>query len=429
MNTEGVLEVTGTDVPLLPEVHDWSGLSLQAPIDMDGRVLSFARLATENPWVGVCINRMLTWAARVPLKGFVRLGDGSRARLRGADGDRLAMGLESPWPLGTPIAMVGHALGSLLVHGNGVLEVDVSASGLSFTPHDWRRTRAIMADKRDPWSPVVGWQITTPGGVRREVAAGDVCHFGWWSPLGRLGVSPLQQLGVTLRGEERAREWSEKSLLNAAYPSGVVQLSKEFVGIEPEARQQLVAETTRTVRSIYAGAANARKLAVLPPGVEWQDIKAGGTTAVEAQLVEQRRLNRDEVAAIYQIPPPMIGIYDHASFNNFREAREIALTDGLAPPLIMIEQVLNAVVCRHLLARDDAYVEFDFAGILRGDRLREVEAVREAIGTAVLTPNEGRELMNRPRDPSDAADLLYLPMNNLQPLSSVDAVPPTPSEV
>jgi hypothetical protein len=71
---------------------------------------------------------------------------------------------------------------------------------------------------------------------------------------------------------------------------------------------------------------------------------------------------------------------------------------------------------RGVLREPDMYVEFDFAGILRGDRLKEIEALREAIASALLTPNEGRGVLNQPKSDQDGMDDFYLPRNNLWPL-------------
>jgi hypothetical protein len=80
---------------------------------------------------------------------------------------------------------------------------------------------------------------------------------------------------------------------------------------------------------------------------------------------------------------------------------------------VLIEQALNAQLVRALLREDDVYVEYDFAGVLRGDRLKEVEALREAIGTGAAHPNEARAIDNRPRSDDEGMDDFYLPTNNL----------------
>ena len=80
---------------------------------------------------------------------------------------------------------------------------------------------------------------------------------------------------------------------------------------------------------------------------------------------------------------------------------------------------------RNLLHEPDIFVEFDFAAVLRGDPLEETNALREAISAALLTPNEGRSVLNRPKSPDPGMDRFYLPFNNLQPVGSPPVVPST----
>jgi phage portal protein BeeE len=128
------------------------------------------------------------------------------------------------------------------------------------------------------------------------------------------------------------------------------------------------------------------------------------------------------VCAVYQIPPPMLGILDKATYSNIETQREMTYTDSLGPPLVLIEQCLNAQVLRGLMRETEIFCEFDFAGVLRGDKLKEVQALRDAIQTALLTPNEARSIDNRPRSDNPAMDQFYLPMNNLAPVGE----PPRP---
>ncbi len=404
-----------------PVYTDLSGLSGLVPV-LSGfwgsKPVSYAELFATQTWVAVAVTRLLTWSVRVPLKVYQRSGDGSRTRLRPGD-DPLAAAIAAPWVQGTQAGLVTHLLGSTLVHGNGLMAIDdgVPGGGMAFRPLDWRTVMPIRLDD-NPWTPISGWRVVGDHGSRETLSADKVVHLRWWSPLGQCGISPLQQLGVTIQADKLAQRWAAASVMNTARPSGIVELSDKFLGLDRDERQALLTETTQTLRSAFAGGENAGKLAVLPPGISWADAPASsGANAVEAQLVEQRRLNREEVAAVFQIPPPMIGILDRATYANLREAREMGITDGLAPPLILMEQTLNAVVCRGLLRRDDVFVEFDFAGILRGDRLKEIEALREAIGTGLMTPNEGRDTLNMPRIQAAGADEAYLPRNNLQPMS------------
>ena len=70
----------------------------------------------------------------------------------------------------------------------------------------------------------------------------------------------------------------------------------------------------------------------------------------------------------------------------------------------------------------DVFVEYDFGSVLRGDRLQEIDALRDAISAAMMTPNEGRSVLNMPKSTLPGMDTFYLPFNNLQPVGS----PPMP---
>jgi phage portal protein BeeE len=130
------------------------------------------------------------------------------------------------------------------------------------------------------------------------------------------------------------------------------------------------------------------------------------------------------VAAVFQIPPPMIAQLERATYSNITELRQVAYTDGLGPPLVLIEQAINAQLISARLGEEDVYVEFDFAGVLRGDRLKEIRALREAVGFALMTPNEGRTVLNLARSDDPAMDEFYAPLNNLQPITGGAPAPP-----
>lgn len=413
-----ILDPRGHPVEIAPGRGDLRTSSVPAyagfPSDLSTatRRISFARLFAEQAMVGAAVMWLLAESVRVPLKTYLRTSDDSRRRLR-ADEHPLAAAIAEPWERASSAQLVMSLLGSLSVHGNAVDEVDEGARGrIRFIPADYRFACPIR-----PWrDTIAGWTLDDDDPTtRRTVGADTVLHVAWWSPLGPLGIAPLQQLGVTLDIDAAAQRHQKSTFRNSARPPSAITVDKEFLGLNPEERDALMEQLRDDIQALYAGPENAGRPALLPPGLDWKQV---GHSAVEAQLIETRQVARQEVGAVYRIAPGCFGLgLDRAGAGGLTDQRQMSYMDGLAPPLILIEQCINAQVVRSLLREPDVFVEFDFAGILRGDRLKEIEALREAIATALMTPNEGRGILNMPQSELAQMNEFYLPFNNLWPIA------------
>jgi len=411
-----VIDSEGIPIEVTPGGGNLRRGSIPYAIDMRRGValvdhhLSFARLFASQPLVAGVVGWFMRQHRRVPLKVYRREGDDGRRHLRPGE-HRLATAIDRPWEGGSSIDLVAHLLGSFLIHGNTLTETDSGArEALRFLPIDWRYTTPILA-----WRDAIGgWNIDTDSPAERRTRGVDtVLHVRDYSPLGPFGLSPLEQLGVTIAIEDAAQRHQRAMLANGVRTASAIQASDDrFFGLGPEERKELMTGLREDVEDTQAGPENAGRPWVLPPGLE---VKPVGQTAQEAALIEQRQVSRIEALGVYGLPPYAAGVHERGA--ELPEQRQIAYTDGLAPPLILIEECINAQLVRGLLHEEDIFVAFDFANLLRGDHLKEIEAIREAVATAVMTPNEGRSELNKPRSPQDGMDDFYLPRNNLWPLS------------
>jgi HK97 family phage portal protein len=415
----GNLQYQSMHIPVVPTA-----------MSLVNKTVSFARLFQTQPYIAAAVMWLMTRAIRVPLRCYRKTTKQNAAELLTADQHPVANMIDSPWPGGNSAQLVMAMLGPLFVHGNAVLDIDdrhVSDGALGVTGKDWRYCQPIMPDRMTLEGFRFDWDIPRK---LYDRPIDNVLHISYWSPTGPIGTSPLQQLNITLSIEDAAQRYQINIFRNGARPASAVLATEAFLGIDPAERQQIMGQLRRDLTEIYAGPENAGRPALLPPGLDWKEV---GQSVIEAALIDQRKLTRDEIASVYGIPPPLLGILDRATYSNIAIQRDMTYTDVLGPPLVLLEQAVNAQIVRDLLQDDRVFVEFDFGAVLRGDRLQEIEMLRQAVQSALITPNEGRAVLSRPASDLDGMDTFWMPTNNVTPVDQAASQPPpsvtgTPAE-
>lgn len=154
---------------------------------------------------------------------------------------------------------------------------------------------------------------------------------------------------------------------------------------------------------------------------------ASGVTPKEAQYVESRKLTREEAASSYHIPPPLVGILDHATFSNISEQHVQLYVDTLGPWLNGTEQeIILQLVPEFYLPGRRVYVEFNIGAKLKGNFEQQAAQLQAAVGGPYMTRNEARARLNLPQ--VEGADELIVPMNVTSGglASPQDTAPPPP---
>lgn len=387
----------------------------RASIDLvGGGVAGYEAIYRSQPWVAICVNKLARGVARLPLKAYGREGD-DRTRLRDHPLPEL---VRRPYPRSSRQALMEATVGSVALFGNALWakwRPRLGQPPAEVWPLDWRQVEVVGGSRE----PIDHYVYRGPAGERR-FNPDDVVHFRWWAPSGDVGVSPLEPLRVTLTLEDAAQRDAIAAFRNAVSPSATVSTDATLT---EEQRQQLMA----VMAARHQGPENARRVIFLENGLK---IEPFGQNAEESRAIEFRHLTREEVAAVYDIPPPIIGILDRATFSNVTEQHRMFYMDTLAPWLGMIEEALSAQLIEpERAAWGDAFLEFDLAEVLKGDVKERSEAYARWINAGVYTPNELRALENRPALPG--GDDLLVPQS-LRRATSPDtteepAAPPKPA--
>jgi HK97 family phage portal protein len=291
--------------------------------------MSFTNIYRTQIWVAICVNFLTRQVARLPLKAYER--DSQNVKKPVTSGE-LADLLKRPAERCGPIHLKQWMTMPTLVHGNGPLRVirrggRAGAPPERFLPLDWRWMEP--KETREGSGQLDYWILRVPNEKPAILQPDDVLHIAWAPPAGLAGVSPLQQLGVTIRSERSAQRYQEASFRNSARPSGGITLPESVAG-----NRELRRELRRDLIRLHQGVDNTGRPIVMPPGAAWQ---AFSHTAKEAELTRVREINREEIAACYSAPQPLVGILDHATYSNVAELHKILYGPVLGPWLALEE--------------------------------------------------------------------------------------------
>jgi hypothetical protein len=119
-------------------------------------------------------------------------------------------------------------------------------------------------------------------------------------------------------------------------------------------------------------------------------------SARDSEYIAARKLSREECAASYHIPLPMVGILDHATFSNIKEQHKQLYADTLGPWLEMIQEEIELQLLPETQDHENVYVEFNISEKLKGSFEEQAAALRALVGRPVMTANEGRARLNLP---------------------------------
>lgn len=207
----------------------------------------------------------------------------------------------------------------------------------------------------------------------------EVLHIPALGFNGLIGFSPIAMaknaVGMTLACEE----YGASFFANGANPGGVL----EHPGVLKDP-----AKVRESWNEVYRGSNNAHKVAVLEEGMKYQQI---GIPPEEAQFLETRKFQLNEIARLYRIPPHMIGDLDKSSFNNIEQQSLEFVKYTLDPWVIRWEQALQKAL---LLPgeKGDYFIKLNVDGLLRGDYKSRMEGYSIGLQNGFLSPNDVRAL-------------------------------------
>ena len=248
----------------------------------------------------------------------------------------------------------------------------------------------------------------TVKGTAVRLKPSDVLHIPGLGFDGLVGYSPIAMAKNAIGMAIACEEYGAKFFANGAAPGGVL----EHPGTIKD--PQRVRESWQ---STFGGSGNANKIAVLEEGMKYTPI---GISPEQAQFLETRKFQINEIARIFRVPPHMVGDLEKSSFSNIEQQSLEFVKYTLEPWLVRWEQSIQ----RTLFSPEEKkryFAKFNVEGLLRGDYASRMSGYATARQNGWMSANDIRELENMDRIPAEEGGDLYLINGNMLPLGNAGA--------
>lgn len=231
----------------------------------------------------------------------------------------------------------------------------------------------------------------------------DVLHIPGLGFDGLVGYSPIAMAKNAIGMAISCEEFGAKFFEHGAAPSGVL----EHPGVLKDP-----SKLRDSWQATFGGSANSGKIAVLEEGVKYTPISMAPN---EAQFLETRKFQINEIARIFRVPPHMVGDLEKSSFSNIEQQSLEFVKYTLDPWVSRWEQAMMRV-----LLNDEEKarytIKFNVDGLLRGDYQSRMNGYAIARQNGWMSANDIRRLEELDPLPAEVGGDLYLVNGNMLPL-------------
>ena len=248
------------------------------------------------------------------------------------------------------------------------------------------------------------YTYTTTSGEQVLLKPEEVLHIPGLGFDGIVGYSPIAVEKNAISLGIAAEEFGSKFFSNGARPSGI--LTHPNTVKDPKKLRE-------AWNSAYGGSTNSGKVAVIEENMHFEAISIPNN---EAQFLETRKFQVEEICRIYRVPPHLIGNLDRATFSNIENQSIDFAVHTIRPWLVRIEQAMN----RALFPENEKgrfYVQFNIDGLMRGDYKSRMEGYAIARQNGWMSANDIRALENMNPISEDEGGNEYLVNGNMVPIS------------
>lgn len=330
--------------------------------------------AMQSSAVYGCVRCLAEDWAKLPLRVYAAQPDGTWQADRRHP---LAALMERPNRWQTLFAFISYLSVCLSLRGNAFIFVLRGADGRPQQLIPISPDRCQVMFSRGGW---LYYEISHPAfkdNTSLRVHQDDMLHIRNISLDGFMGVSPIAAAAEAMGLSLATQQHGAVLFRQGTQASGVLK--------HPGSLSQPAQDRIRdNWQSRYGGVENAAKVLVLEEGMAFEKLSM---TSDEAQFLETRKFQVEEICRFFRVPPHMVQSLDRATFSNIENQGQQYIDQSLIPPCLQFEQE-----AAHALLFDDERgryrLGFDFDGLLRGDMKSRFDSYHVALGDGWMTPNQ-----------------------------------------
>jgi HK97 family phage portal protein len=376
--------------------------AFMSPSGVDVTADSAIRMST----VYACVRLLGDTISSLPLGAYVRRGR-NRIAYAAVYGSQPEW-INRPTPETSRLEFFEQVIASLNLHGNAFIltvrdENDEVFELYCLNPDEVRIRRLR------PNEPIV-YEITIREGseARTEILTSrEILHIPMFRlPGSHYGLGPVSAARLTIGAAMAADTYAAAYFGNAANPGGVIEVPGELT-------QEQAQDIGRDWNITHTGPYRAGKIGILSGGAAFKPLTLN---AADAQLLEARRFNVEDIARLFRVPVSLLGhpVSGAMSFASVEAQNLSFVQHSLRPLLERLEQSLSA-----LLPESDGFIKFNLDALLRGTTLERYEAYTKGLREGFLSLNDVRSVEDL-APIGEAGDQFRVPLQNIDAADAKD---------
>lgn len=371
-----------------------------APSGIEVTADSAIRMST----VYACVRLLGDTISSLPLGAYVRRGR-NRISYISAFGEQPEW-INKPNPEATRLEFFEQVISSLNIHGNAFIltvrdDMDEVQELYCVHPED------IRIERPGPGEPIIYKMRDSVGAYSRILTSKEMLHIPMFRLPGSLyGLGPIAAARLTIGAAMAADTYAAAYFGNAANPGGVIEVPNELT-------EEQASDIGRDWNITHTGPYRAGKIGILSGGATFRPLTLN---AQDAQLLEARRFNVEDIARLFRVPISLLGhpVAGSMSFASVEAQNLSFVQHSLRPLLERLEQALSG-----LLPESEGFIKFNLDALLRGTTLERFDAYTKGLREGFLSLNDVRSVEDL-APLGEAGDQYRVPLQNIDAADARD---------